>query len=51
MSTMRAAAGEVSAEYEQVSVFATAPCNHVQIPSKAPETVIAATEDVVRRSS
>jgi hypothetical protein len=34
-----------------VSVFATCPCNHVQILDEAPDTVAAAIEHVVRRSS
>jgi hypothetical protein len=33
-----------------VSVFATTPHKHTQILNKAPDTVVAAIEDVIRRS-
>jgi pimeloyl-ACP methyl ester carboxylesterase len=51
MRIMRAAATEATASNERVSVFATCPCNHVQILDEAPDTVAAAIEHVVRRSS
>jgi pimeloyl-ACP methyl ester carboxylesterase len=51
MRTMRAAAAKASASNERVSVFATTPSNHVQILSKDADTVVAAIEDVVRRSA
>jgi hypothetical protein len=46
--TVRAAAAEAS--NERVSVFATTPHKHTQILNKAPDTVVAAIEDVIHRS-
>ena len=51
MRTVRAAAADAVARNERVSVFATTPHKHTQILSKAPDTVAAAIEDVVRRSA
>ena len=51
MRTVRAAAGAAEASNERVSVFATTPHKHTQILSKAPDTVIAAIDDVIHRSS
>ena len=51
MRTMRAAAAEAEARNKRVSVFATTPHKHTQILNKAPDTVVAAIEDVIRRSS
>jgi hypothetical protein len=36
---------------ERVSVFATTPHKHTQILNKAPDTVVAAIEDVIHESS
>jgi pimeloyl-ACP methyl ester carboxylesterase len=51
MRTVRAAAAVAEESNERVSVFATAPNKHTQILSKAPDVVVAAIEDVIRRSS
>jgi pimeloyl-ACP methyl ester carboxylesterase len=51
MRTVRAAVTDAEASSERVSVFATTPHKHTQILSKAPDTVAAAIEDVIRRSS
>jgi pimeloyl-ACP methyl ester carboxylesterase len=51
MRTMRAAAAQATAANRLVSVFATTPCNHTQILSKAPDTVVAAIDHVVHRRS
>jgi hypothetical protein len=51
MRTVRAAVTEAEASSPRVSVFATTPHKHTQILKKAPETVVAAIEDVIRRSS
>jgi pimeloyl-ACP methyl ester carboxylesterase len=51
MRTVRAAVVDAEAANERVSVFATTPYKHTQILSKAPETVVAAIEDVVRESA
>ncbi len=51
MSTVRAAVVEAEASNPRVSVFATTPHKHTQILNKAPDTVVAAIEDVIRRSS
>jgi pimeloyl-ACP methyl ester carboxylesterase len=51
MRTVRAAVGEAEASNTRVSVFATTPHKHTQILRKAPDTVVAAIEDVVRRTS
>jgi hypothetical protein len=52
MRTVRAAAAAADAEAsnERVSVFATTPHKHTQILNKAPDTVVAAIEDVIHRS-
>jgi pimeloyl-ACP methyl ester carboxylesterase len=49
MQTVRAAAPEAVERNERVSVFATVPYKHTQILSKAPDTVVAAIEDVIDR--
>jgi len=49
MRTVRAAAARAVARNGLVSVFATTPHKHTQILSKAPETVVAAIEDVIGR--
>jgi ribosomal protein L18 len=46
---VRAAAADAEASNERVSVFATTPHKHTQILSKAPDTVIAAIEDVIHQ--
>ena len=51
MRTVRAAVAEAEASNARVSVFATTPHKHTQILSKAPDTVVAAIEDVIHRSS
>jgi hypothetical protein len=51
MRTMRGAAAQATAANHLVSVFATTPCNHTQILSKAPDTVVAAIDHVVHRRS
>ena len=51
MRTMRDSSAAAEAASERVSVFATAPCNHVQILSKCADVVIAAIEDVTSKAS
>jgi pimeloyl-ACP methyl ester carboxylesterase len=51
MRTVRAAVAEAVASNPRVSVFATTPNKHTQILNKAPDTVVAAIEDVTRHSS
>ena len=51
MRTVRAAVSDAADASKRVSVFATTPHKHTQILSKAPDTVAAAIEDVVRESS
>jgi pimeloyl-ACP methyl ester carboxylesterase len=51
MSTVRAAAPKAVESNERVSVFATVPQKHTQILSKAPDTVVAAIEDVIDNAS
>ena len=51
MRTVRAAAADAEARSTRVSVFATTPQNHTRILNKAPDTVVAAIEDVIRASS
>jgi hypothetical protein len=51
MRTVRAAVTVAEASNDHVSVFATVPFKHTQILSKASDTVRAAVEDVIRRSS
>jgi pimeloyl-ACP methyl ester carboxylesterase len=50
MRTVRAAAASPRRATKRVSVFATTPHKHTQILSKAPDTVVAAIEEVVRES-
>jgi pimeloyl-ACP methyl ester carboxylesterase len=51
MRTVRAAVTGAVDSNERVSVFATTPHKHTQILGKAPDTVAAAIEDVIHRSS
>jgi pimeloyl-ACP methyl ester carboxylesterase len=51
MRTMRESAAVAEAASERVSVFATAPGNHVQILNKCPDVVVAAIEDVASKAS
>ena len=51
MRTVRAAAADAKGRNERVSVFATTPHKHTQILNKAPDTVVAAIEDVIHESS
>ena len=51
MRTVRAAAAVAEEGNPRVSVFATTPHKHTQILSKAPDTVVAAIEDVIHESS
>jgi ribosomal protein L18 len=48
---VRAAVTDAVEPNERVSVFATTPHKHTQILSKAPDTVVAAIEEVIRGSS
>ncbi len=50
MRTVRAAVTDAVESNERVSVFATTPQKHTQILNKAPETVVAAIEDVIHES-
>jgi pimeloyl-ACP methyl ester carboxylesterase len=47
----RMSPAEAEASNKRVSVFATTPYNHMQILNKAPDTVVAAIEDVIHHSS
>jgi len=47
MRTVRSYAAKAVASNQRITVFATAPVNHVQILSRAPETVVAAIHEVV----
>ncbi|WP_433256732.1 alpha/beta fold hydrolase [Streptosporangium sp. CA-135522] len=49
--SMRAAAAEAIASNDLVTVFATTPSNHVQILAKDPGVVVAAIEDVIKKSA
>ena len=51
MRTVRAAAADAEKVNQRVSVFATTPRNHTQILSKAPDTVVAAIEQVIKETS
>ena len=51
MRTVRAAAANAEGTNTRVSVFASTPHKHTQILSKAPDTVVAAVEDVIQQSS
>jgi hypothetical protein len=51
MRTVRAAVADAVQSNERVSVFVTTPHNHTQILSKAPDTVVAAIDDVIHESS
>jgi hypothetical protein len=51
MRTVRAAVAGALESNERVSVFATTPHKHTQILSKAPDTVVAAIEDVIHEAS
>ncbi len=51
MRTVRAAVADAVARNPRVSVFATVPYKHTQILNKAPDTVVAAIEDVIGHSS
>jgi hypothetical protein len=50
MRTVRAAVTVAERANERVAVFATTPEKHTKILSKAPDTVVAAIEDVIRKS-
>jgi pimeloyl-ACP methyl ester carboxylesterase len=51
MHTVRAAVADAEASNPLVSVFATTPHKHTDILAKAPDTVVAAIEEVARQSS
>ncbi len=51
MRTVRAAVAGAVERNARVSVFATTPHKHTQILNKAPDTVVAAIEEVIDRSS
>jgi len=48
---VRAAVADAEVSNKRVSVFATAPHKHTQILHKAPDTVVAAIEDVIHATS
>jgi pimeloyl-ACP methyl ester carboxylesterase len=48
---LHAAGAQAEASNKRVAVFATAPHNHLQILRKAPDTVVAAIEDVIHQPS
>src|SRR4051794_35295132 len=50
MRTVRAAVADAVESNTRVTVFATTPHKHTQILSKAPDTVVAAIEDVIRQA-
>jgi hypothetical protein len=49
MRTMRAAAADVETSNKRVSIFAATPHKHTQILNEAPDTVVAAIEDVIHQ--
>ncbi len=51
MRTVRAAVADAQESNKRVSVFATTPRKHTQIFNKAPDTVVAAIEEVVHETS
>jgi hypothetical protein len=51
MRTVRAAVTVAVESNERASVFATTPHKHTQILNKAPDTVVAAIEDVIHKPS
>ena len=51
MRTVRAAVVDAEKSNKRVSVLATTPHKHTQILTKAPDTVVAAIEDVINESS
>ena len=51
MATLRAAAASAQAANDRVTVFATAPCNHVQMLTKGADIVTAAIDDLASRIS
>ncbi|HEY7732210.1 MAG TPA: alpha/beta fold hydrolase [Gaiellaceae bacterium] len=51
MRKVRSAAADAEERNTRVSVFATTPHNHTQILGKAPDTVVAAIEDVIHEPS
>jgi hypothetical protein len=51
MRTVRAAVTDAVESNKRVSVFATTPHKHTQILNKAPDTVVAAIENVIQESS
>jgi pimeloyl-ACP methyl ester carboxylesterase len=51
MRTVRAAVSDAEGSNERVSVFATTPHRHTRILKEAPDTVVAAIEDVAGRSA
>jgi len=50
MRTVRAAVADAEQSNARVSVFATTPHSHTRILTKAPDTVVAAIEDVIGKS-
>jgi pimeloyl-ACP methyl ester carboxylesterase len=51
MRTLRSYAAKAEASNERITVFATTLSNHVQILSRDSDTVVAAIEDIIRRTS
>ena len=51
MRTVRLLSPRPRRATQHVSVYATTPRRHTQILNKAPDTVVAAIEDVIRQSS
>ena len=51
MRTVRAAVADAEESSTHVRVFATTPYKHTQILNQAPDTVVAAIEDVIDSSS
>lgn len=51
ITRLRRIATETAAAHDNVTVFATAPCNHMQLLSTATATVVAAIDDVIGRAT
>jgi hypothetical protein len=48
---MRASVEPLVAQQQNVSIFETLPCTHLEILSKYPDTIVAAIDDLTLRSS
>jgi pimeloyl-ACP methyl ester carboxylesterase len=51
MRILRAAADLATSKHGNVTMFATVPCNHVKILSRAADTVVAAIDNLAARST